>query len=71
MASVTKLHTAQRTTVDTGQVYRISEVAAILRVSESTVYTLMRTGKLRTVKLARATRITGEALADLLAQRDA
>jgi excisionase family DNA binding protein len=71
MASVTKLHAAPRSTVDTGQVYRISEAAAILRVSESTVYKLMRTGKLRTVKLARATRITGAELASLLAQRDA
>jgi excisionase family DNA binding protein len=64
MASVTQLHAAERIAVDTAQMYRIPEVAHLLRVSPSTVYKLMRGGQLRTVKLGRSTRITGD---DLLA----
>jgi excisionase family DNA binding protein len=62
MASVTQLRGAQRISVDTANVYRIPEVAQLLQVSESTVYKLMRDGKLRTVKLGRSTRITGKDL---------
>lgn len=63
MASVTQLHAAERITVDTARVYRIPEVAELLQVSESTVYKLMRDRRLRTIKLGRSTRITGEDLA--------
>jgi excisionase family DNA binding protein len=40
----------------------VVEAATELRVSRSTVYTLIRGGKLRTVKMGRATRIATEDL---------
>jgi excisionase family DNA binding protein len=63
MRSTAKLHVIPSSGVEHGRVYRIREVAELLKVSEATVYKAMRDGKLKTIKPApRATRITAEDL---------
>lgn len=42
--------------------FDVAETAAILSVSESTLFALLKTGRLRSFKIGRARRITGEAI---------
>lgn len=51
--------------------YRISSVMELLQVSHATVYRLVANGELKLVKLSsRASRITSESVAKLLAKND-
>ncbi len=51
------------------KVYTIAEVAEYLKISEGTVYKLMRTGKLPTIKILGNTRIKESELIKLLNER--
>ncbi len=48
-------------------VYRVNEAATALRVSRSAVYELIRSGRLRTVKIGARRLVPVEALTDCLA----
>lgn len=49
------------------QLYRVTEVMRMLRLSRTVVYELMRSGRLRSVKEGRARRITAAAIRDYIA----
>jgi excisionase family DNA binding protein len=51
--------------------YRPEEVAKVLRIGRTTVYELMRTGQLRSVKIGNARRVSTTALAEFLAGLEA
>lgn len=47
--------------------YRVDEAAEAMRVSRSVIYELIRSDRLRTVKLGRSRRVPVDALADCIA----
>ena len=49
------------------KVYTLAEVAEILQLTRRTIYTYVRTGRLRAVKLGKTWRVTPEAIRELLA----
>lgn len=51
------------------KIYTIAEVAEYLKVSEQTVYRLMRNGKITTIKIMGSTRIKESELIKLLNER--
>ena len=48
------------------RLYSITEVAQLLSIGRSTVYDLVRSGELPSVRLGRSVRVTAEALRDLI-----
>jgi excisionase family DNA binding protein len=48
--------------------YRIEEAAALLSLSRSLMYELINAGKIRTIKIGRARRITKRQLDEFLAE---
>ncbi|MFB4298445.1 helix-turn-helix domain-containing protein [Actinomadura sp. NTSP31] len=49
------------------QVYTVKQVAEILQVGRDQVFALLRTGRLRSIKIGRLRRITAQQLADFVA----
>ena len=47
--------------------YTVEQVAEILHVGRDKVYGLLRTGQLRSIKIGKSRRITGEHLAEFIA----
>lgn len=50
------------------RLYTVNDVEALLRLGRSTVFELIRSGRLRSVKEGRARRITSAAIADYIAK---
>ncbi|WP_395109213.1 helix-turn-helix domain-containing protein [Actinomadura sp. SCN-SB] len=50
------------------RLYNVTDVMTMLRLSRSTVFELIRTGRLRSVKQGRSRRVPGTAVADYIAQ---
>ncbi|NKZ03333.1 helix-turn-helix domain-containing protein [Actinomadura latina] len=50
-----------------GVVYTVEQVAEILQIGRDKVYMLLRTGRLRSIKIGRLRRITDRQLADFIA----
>jgi excisionase family DNA binding protein len=50
------------------RLYRVAEAMKLLSVSRTTLYALMDSGRLRSVKEGRARRIPGTAIADYIAR---
>lgn len=48
------------------KIYTIKEIAEILQVTERTVYTWARSGKLKAIKIGKSWRVTQEALDEFL-----
>jgi excisionase family DNA binding protein len=60
--------TAEETPIDERiQVYTVKQVAEILQVGRDKVFMLIRTGRLRSIKIGRLRRITAQQLADFIA----
>jgi len=57
--------------VPPNQAYTVEEAMSLLRMGRETLYQYLRTGELRSVKLGRLRRITGEHLAEFLRAREA
>jgi excisionase family DNA binding protein len=55
------------TNVDDVKVLKVTEVAHALRVSKMTVYRMIKTGELKTIKVGRSFRIHEKSFADYLA----
>ena len=49
------------------QAYTVEQVAEILHVGRDKVYHLIRTGQLRSIKIGKLRRVTGEHLAEFVA----
>jgi excisionase family DNA binding protein len=49
------------------QAYTVEQVAEILHVGRDKVYFLLRTGQLRSIKIGKLRRITGQHLAEFIA----
>ncbi|MEV5574457.1 helix-turn-helix domain-containing protein [Spirillospora sp. NPDC052269] len=49
------------------QAYTVEQVAEILQVGRDKVYTLIRTGRLRSIKIGKLRRITDQHLAEFVA----
>jgi excisionase family DNA binding protein len=49
------------------QAYTVEQVAEILHVGRDKVYSLLRTGQLRSIKIGKLRRITGQHLAEFVA----
>lgn len=49
------------------QLYEVTEVMRMLRLSRTVIYSLMRSGRLRSVKEGRARRIPAAAIRDYIA----
>ncbi|MGW3769933.1 helix-turn-helix domain-containing protein [Actinomadura verrucosospora] len=61
---------AENSSTDDGsrvRVYTVEQVAEILQVSRDKVYMLLRTGRLRSIKIDRLRRITDRQLDDFIA----
>ena len=55
----------QQFPVDVNRLYKIDEAASFLGVGRSTVYALIQAGRLESIHLARAHRVSGAAIANL------
>ncbi|WP_346048323.1 helix-turn-helix domain-containing protein [Actinomadura chokoriensis] len=53
-----------------GGVYTVEQVAEMLQVGRDKVYMLLRTGRLRSIKIGRLRRITDQQLADFIASAE-
>jgi excisionase family DNA binding protein len=61
----------QQFPVDVNRLYKIDEAASFLGVGRSTVYALIQAGRLDSIHLARAHRVSGAAIANLARCGDA
>lgn len=52
----------------TMRLYRVSDASQLLSLSRSTIYTLLESGRLRSVKEGRSRLIPGTAIAEYIAQ---
>jgi excisionase family DNA binding protein len=53
------------------QAYTVEQVAEILHVGRDKVYSLLRTGQLRSIKIGKLRRITSQHLAEFIAALEA
>jgi excisionase family DNA binding protein len=63
MAATTPGHPS----LDDRQLYQVTDVMCLLRLSRTVIYELIRSGRLRSVKQGRARRITAAAIRDYIA----
>jgi excisionase family DNA binding protein len=54
------------TEVSTGQLYTVAEVAAMMRVSKMTVYRLVQSGAIRSIRFGRSYRVPQSAVREYL-----
>ncbi|MFC3298148.1 helix-turn-helix domain-containing protein [Arthrobacter agilis] len=54
------------TSLSTGQLYTVAEVAAMMRVSKMTVYRLVQSGTIQSIRFGRSYRVPQSAVRDYL-----